>query len=244
MEPAVEWRQRKRGFTLTELLTTVGTISILASLLLPGLHATKRKARDLECRVNQRNLKTDVESVYQDVNPDYHNHNFTEKEEAEYELFFTKDCTQSLIPDPYLHNLGVYVARNLTCPYAFGDGKTRAWFGVLPSFKEISDTAKKRNQEGINYITFTYNINSEFISTRENSSTSPAVFDSFNYDILFNAFTTRDLFPQSERGTGKRLFFNNKVLHPHKGSGGAYVTFGTGLQQWITPEKLGTRLKE
>ena len=47
---------RRRGFTMTELLVTVATVSLLVSLLVPGLRAAAAVARTTACTSNLRHL--------------------------------------------------------------------------------------------------------------------------------------------------------------------------------------------
>src|SRR5215831_6557341 len=47
---------RARGFTLLELLITVGVIAILAAMLLPGLSRAKTSARLAVCKSNLRQI--------------------------------------------------------------------------------------------------------------------------------------------------------------------------------------------
>jgi prepilin-type N-terminal cleavage/methylation domain-containing protein/prepilin-type processing-associated H-X9-DG protein len=55
--------QRKRGFTLVELLVTIVVIAILASLFLPSLSAAKEKARSVYCKNNLRQVYTSYRMV-------------------------------------------------------------------------------------------------------------------------------------------------------------------------------------
>ncbi len=50
------WPNRSRGFTVLELLTTIGIIGVLLALILPAVHAARETARQVQCKNNLRQI--------------------------------------------------------------------------------------------------------------------------------------------------------------------------------------------
>ena len=237
-------QDNNRGFTLTELLTTVATIGVVASLLLPAVSKVKNRARDVQCLNNQRSVRTVLESEYQDVVADY-NAQFRPADIVEINNRFNAFCSSSLMKDPYLGDFGVYSVKPATCPYAFGDGITRAGYSTIFRQVEINGSmhyvpyVPESNKE-VKLITYTYDLTWNFMDLREEHFVDPqknemiqirpVVSDWLNNNKPYHT-TIGNLFPQIKLVHDRSISFNNSVLHPHKGVG-RYATFGNGEQKW------------
>ena len=219
----------KKGFTLTEMLITIGIIGATASLLMPALNGAGRKARDVECLARQRNAVVMTESIIDEAFPDYKITLPYSGDSANFDKLFFKSA--KIIPDPFLKDYGFFVAKDLTCPYAFGDGKSRASFMAYPVNYEVQKQVSRQN-----YVSYTYNIDfMPFFKFGEGyqKPNRPLVFDMPNYDrakkVNLSEIHGIKEYPKIE------VTFNESVLHRHKGRG-CYVTFRAGHQKWVKAE--------
>jgi prepilin-type N-terminal cleavage/methylation domain-containing protein/prepilin-type processing-associated H-X9-DG protein len=62
--------EKRRGFTLVELLVVISVISLLVAILLPALSKARDQSRTLQCGVNERSLHS-VMSTYMFDNKEY-----------------------------------------------------------------------------------------------------------------------------------------------------------------------------
>lgn len=227
----------RNGFTLTELLTTVATIGVVASLLLPALGKAKNKARDVQCLNNQRMYVMHAQSARDEILSDGSNRNPTAVEVKEINELYTRDYTGPLVPDPYFQAFGVRYMRNLTCPFALGDGTKRAFFFRTPVpflTREENGMAHLYAFGKTNFVTFTYvtDTSLSFLRTEREQAAGPAIWEVYNTPGKSYTVNVGYLFPgvQSERP----VTIDNTLMHSHKGVGG-FTTYGTGEQKW---EKL------
>lgn len=216
----------KKGFTLTELLTTVGTIGVLASMFMPSLMRMNRP-KDSQCLVNQRNLSVNLQGAFMEVRPDYSGQ-VTDAEEKEIAYNFMKNYAGPVIPDPFLKDLGVYVVKSATCPYAFGDGKKRAVFGFLPRAEQVFSENTLESTVERKYLTSTYRM--------EYDDRGCVVWDSPNYNQSFE-IPAKDMLRGLTHNETRSITFNDDVLHPHKGIG-SFVTWEGGEQEWLNVKSI------
>src|SRR5436190_6246479 len=59
-------RNRRRAFTLVELLVVIGIIAVLISVLLPTLAGVRRQANTLQCSSNMKQIATALIMYIQD----------------------------------------------------------------------------------------------------------------------------------------------------------------------------------
>jgi len=64
----LQYKERNKGFTLTELIVTMGVIGILASLGVVGIGKVKGTARQTTCINNMRSISQALQLYYNDLN--------------------------------------------------------------------------------------------------------------------------------------------------------------------------------
>ena len=234
--------RKSKGFTLTELLTTIATIGVLGSLLLPAITKAKHRARDTQCLNNMRDIKMGLESAYTDVIPDY-NWRDNHQDIEDFAKIFIRNHVPPFIRDDSFGNLEVYTSQPLTCPYALGSSTTRTPFRIA-SMVEFPEAAQNPAFRGVSYFTYTYTLSIDFlrVDTKRDTSQELAVIDTPNFGkqetvMLGDLIHGIDKDQEKPRGIdrNKTYIFDSSRIHPHKGYG-VWVTFGSGEQRWIRVE--------
>lgn len=232
----------RRGFTLTELLTSVTLIGVLAGMLLPTLNRALPITKDRECLSQQRNNYIALQALHDEIAPD-----FTLKKDKSYDTlaeFFERSLMYPLIQDKDFRELGVYISRPLTCPYAASRGTSRAPFIVAPigSFPPEQQSPKPK---GVQYVTYTYGLEIEHLDLSRDSNKEIAVSDMPNFGLKEKT-TVRNWFSMISRNgehygeaenSNQTISVDSSRFHPHKGKG-AYVTFGDGSQRWMSEKEF------
>jgi prepilin-type N-terminal cleavage/methylation domain-containing protein len=232
--------QKNKGFTLTELLVTVGTIGVISSLLLPVVAKTKHRARDTQCMNNRRNLWMNMIGAYDSAVSDAHP---TDADQQEFGRIFCEDNLKPFLPDSTFKNANAYFSKPLTCPYALKTGPVRAPFGLI-SASGFSKEFPSVSLGDVSYFSYTYYINENFLSSHDDNFPRVAIADTFNYsprvdvrvgDIL--SYGGIDDSQSSSFNLDQNITFDSSVLHPHKGPG-AWVTLGDGSSRWLKTDRL------
>ena len=64
----LKYKERNKGFTLTELIVTMGVIGVLASLGVVGIGKVKGTTRQTTCINNMRSISQALQLYYNDLN--------------------------------------------------------------------------------------------------------------------------------------------------------------------------------
>ncbi len=223
------------GFTLTELLTTVATIGVLAGVLLPAVTKAKHRAKDVQCLSNQRNIRINSENLYTDQRTDWNAREMTSEEQIEFNQQLVTQYMSPHIPDKIFGDVGVYSSKSFSCPYALGHGEERPDFYRISSpFKEDNSIPTNKFPKGMKYLTYSYYIDSQFNFVLPDANSQwIAVMDLGNSTTPYT-LKGETLFPGITRGGDKVITLNNRFLHPLKKNQGYYATFRDGSQKWIS----------
>ncbi len=218
---------KKKGFTLTELLVSIATVGVIATLALTGISKVKHKARDVICLSNQRNIRIGMNGALTDVVPDESIH-WNHDEYAEIQKVFYEDYSRPFLRDSLFEDLGLVVSKPLTCPYGLSQSNFRASFNThwLKYFLKRPNLGE--NVAGVtgNYY-FPINVPNDGYWDR---TKTPAVECMWNY-FEPREFTLGEYFNLKDH-QNKSITVGTSHMHPHKGKG-KYVTYWSGAQKWI-----------
>ncbi len=220
------------AFTLTELLVTIGTIGVIASLTLPALSSAKAKARYIECVNNQRQVfqiatmvasdhwpNGNTASIYQYSYQYDQNGNLTSISSwiSDEGIAFYNDLYKSLavnqVPDPYLTNYNEVRPPLLNCP-----------------------TAKKGNPS-TPFNAFSYTVNGNLVCPITTTCIYPEGLD---VSAPQTSVVIQDIYVQDGSGVcqgfvgGQTINFVGVQLHRERGPG-VVATMANGSTTWIPP---------
>lgn len=220
---------KSKGFTLLELLVSISTIGIIASMLLPAITKVKNNAKDVCCISNHHAIHTNYETLIQDHFPDYRINRNQIYEIDEFYNDLTKECAGELTKDRDLDDLGIEFTRGLNCPFSLGNKEVRMPFHV---FRYLDSKGIEKRVSGT-YSGEIWNIGNSSYSWGNNSIVHSVIWDPFtsgrekerDFDIVIG-YISREGYSEE-----KTVTLNRSLSHPHKGQG-SMVTSTLGDTQW------------